>query len=211
MREVHHGDGLAFLREHALGSEHAVVTSLPDVSELDLDLSAWRSWFIDTAELVCRSTHDEAVVIFYQTDIKRDGRWVDKGHLLHVAADASGLHCLFHKIVCRTVPGRTTFGRPAYGHWMAFAKRLRFEPGKSTADVLPELGEMTWSRAMPMSAAKASCAFIQKHTPCDIVVDPFCGRGTILAVANAAGLGAIGVEISKKRAKKARALRVARD
>jgi tRNA G10 N-methylase Trm11 len=37
-------------------------------------------------------------------------------------------------------------------------------------------------------------------------VDPFCGRGTILAVANHCGLDAVGVEISRKRARKARRL-----
>jgi tRNA G10 N-methylase Trm11 len=41
------------------------------------------------------------------------------------------------------------------------------------------------------------------------VVDPFCGLGTILAVANEHGLDAIGVELSSKRARKARRLTTA--
>jgi tRNA G10 N-methylase Trm11 len=39
-----------------------------------------------------------------------------------------------------------------------------------------------------------------------VVVDPFCGHGTILAVANEHGLDAVGVELSAKRARKARRL-----
>jgi tRNA/tmRNA/rRNA uracil-C5-methylase (TrmA/RlmC/RlmD family) len=39
-----------------------------------------------------------------------------------------------------------------------------------------------------------------------VVVDPFCGVGTVLAVANTLGLGAIGVERNRKRAEEARAL-----
>jgi tRNA G10 N-methylase Trm11 len=40
------------------------------------------------------------------------------------------------------------------------------------------------------------------------VVDPFCGLGSALAVANALGMDAIGVELSRKRAEKARELKV---
>jgi hypothetical protein len=39
-----------------------------------------------------------------------------------------------------------------------------------------------------------------------VVVDPFCGVGTVLAVANAHGLDALGVEKHRKRAEQARAL-----
>lgn len=206
-REVHHGDGIAWLREHELGREHAVVTSLPDLSELPaLDLDAWRRWFVETVTLIGTCLHPDAVAIFYQTSIKRDGRWIDKAYLVQQGAEAAGLSCLWHKIVCRKAPGKTTFGRPAYGHWLAFSARLELEPGASTPDVLADLGHMTWSRAMPMTAAGGSCVFLKTHTPCRTVVDPFCGRGTILAVANEHGLDAIGVELSKKRARKARGL-----
>jgi tRNA G10 N-methylase Trm11 len=40
------------------------------------------------------------------------------------------------------------------------------------------------------------------------VVDPFCGHGSVLAAANAHGLSAIGVELSRRRAAKARTLEV---
>jgi tRNA G10 N-methylase Trm11 len=39
-----------------------------------------------------------------------------------------------------------------------------------------------------------------------VVVDPFCGVGTVLAAANALGLDALGVEKNRKRAEEARAL-----
>jgi tRNA G10 N-methylase Trm11 len=38
------------------------------------------------------------------------------------------------------------------------------------------------------------------------IVDPFCGMGSVLAVANAHGLAAIGVEKSRRRAARARKL-----
>lgn len=204
---MHHGDGPAWLRQQALTPAHAIVTSMPDVSELpELGLQGWRQWFIDTAALCCAAVHDDAVAIFYQTDVKRDGQWVDKAHLVHRGAETAGAACLWHKIVCRVPPGTTTFGRPAYGHFMAFSRGLRLDPGRSTPDVLAELGTMIWSRAMPMTACVAACRFLLDATACRVVVDPFCGRGTILAVANAHGLDAVGVEASAKRVKKARAL-----
>jgi tRNA G10 N-methylase Trm11 len=39
------------------------------------------------------------------------------------------------------------------------------------------------------------------------VVDPFCGWGTALAVANALGMPAIGVDLSARMSRRARALR----
>ncbi|MBL4685668.1 MAG: SAM-dependent methyltransferase [Nannocystaceae bacterium] len=203
-RDVHHGDGIAWLREARLGPEHAIVTSVPDLSEMQpMGLQAWRDLAVEITRLACLRAAPQAVVILYQTDIKVDGRTIDKSYLAMRGAEEAGVHCLWHKVVCRTQPGNTTFGRPAFGHWMAFSRELRLAPDASTPDVLPELGVMTWARAMPMSAARATCEFLLAHTECRVVVDPFCGLGTILAVANEYGLDAIGVELSAKRARKA--------
>jgi hypothetical protein len=206
-REVHEGDGIAWLKAAQLGPEHAIVTSVPDLSEMQpLGLQAWRELASDITELACTKVADAAVVVMYQTDIKVDGRTIDKAYLAQRGAERAGVHCLWHKVVCRTAPGNVTYARPAYGHWLAFSRSLRLPAQRSTADVLPELGTMTWARAMPMSAAVATCRFLVEHTACRIVVDPFCGHGTILAVANEHGLDAVGVELSAKRARKARRL-----
>lgn len=209
-RVVHHGDGLAFLREK-LPSDHAIVTSLPDHSELPLlGLEGWRRWFKDAAELACRQVADDAVAIFYQTDVKFEGRWIDKAYLVSRGAEAAGSATLWHKVVCRVQPGATTFGRPAYAHMLCFSRGLRLATGRSSPDVLPGLGAMPWPRAMGVEACNAVCRFLIADTACRTVVDPFCGHGTMLAVANAHGLDAVGVELSAKRAEKARRLVVAR-
>jgi len=208
-RVVHHGDGLAFLARAPLPADHAIITSLPDHSELPaLGIDGWRRWFVDTVALACRAVADDAVAVFYQTDVKHDGRWIDKGHLVLCGADAAGSHALFHKIVCRVPPGTTTFGRPAYAHLIAVSRARRLSPGASTADVLPALGTMTWSRAMGSAACDAAVAFVAA-TGARVVVDPFCGLGSALVAANARGLDAIGVELSARRARKARAAKPA--
>ncbi|NVB85779.1 MAG: SAM-dependent methyltransferase [Kofleriaceae bacterium] len=203
-RVVHHGDGLEFLRRGRLPDDHAIITSLPDHSELPaLGFDGWRTWFSDTVALACDALADDAVAIFYQTDVKHDGRWVDKGHLVMRGLDAANSHVLWHKIVCRVPPGTTTFGRPAYAHMICASRERRLSPGASTPDVLPALGTMSWSRAMGGAACEAAIQFVAS-IGVRTVVDPFCGLGSILAAANAHGLAAIGVELSRRRAAGAR-------
>lgn len=208
-RTVHHADGLAWLRENRLAADHAIVTSLPDTSEVPkLGFDGWKGWFTSAAERVCRSVADDSVAIFYQTDIKHDGRWVDKAYLVSRGAEAAGSSLLWHKVVCRIAPGNTSFGRPAFAHLLCFSRELRLSAAQSSPDVLPGLGGMPWPRAMGTAACEAVCTFLIAHTAARTVVDPFCGHGTMLAVANRRGLAAIGVELSAKRAEKARLLQV---
>jgi hypothetical protein len=205
-RIVHQTDAVAWLQGSQLPADHALVTSLPDSSELSMSFEQWESWFAQTAELVCRSAAPEAVAIFFQTDVKREGLWVDKSFLVQQGARAAGARLLFHKIVCRAPAGVTTFGRPAYAHLLAFSQALRLSPAQSSADVLPTLGKMSWARAMGSDACNATCRFLLEHTACRTVVAPFCGVGSMLAAANAHGMDAIGVERSPKRAARARTL-----
>jgi hypothetical protein len=206
-RVVHQGDGVAWLARAPLPPDHAVVTSLPDLSEMrGLDAPSWRRWFIDAAALACAQVADESVAVFFQTDVKRDGRWVDKGLLVSLGAEAAGSHLLWHKVVCRAPPGTITPGRPSFAHLLCFSRALRLDPARSSADVLPRLGEMPWARAMGVEACAATCRFLLAETGARTVVDPFCGVGTMLAVANAHGLDAVGVELSARRAEQARGL-----
>lgn len=208
-REVITGDGIAWLRGARLGPESAIVTSLPDSSEVPgLGFDGWRAWFIETSALICSTVDAGGVAVFYQTDVKREGTWVDKGFLVSLGAERAGAACLWHKVVCRAPPGTITFGRPAWAHVLCFSRALRLEKGQSSADVIGRLGEMTWARAMGVEACDAIATFLVKHTATRRVIDPFCGVGTMLAAANEHGLDAIGVELSARRAEKARSLKL---
>lgn len=48
--------------------------------------------------------------------------------------------------------------------------------------------------------------FLRDVAKATCVVDPFCGHGTALAMGNALGMSAIGVEISRRRCKRAERL-----
>jgi hypothetical protein len=109
---VHTAEALAWLAQHPLPARAAVFTSLPDAVELTRSARAgWESWFVSAAAAVLRATPDDGAAVFFQTDVKRDGRWIDKGFLVHWAAREAGVPLVWHKIVCRAPAGRATFGR----------------------------------------------------------------------------------------------------
>jgi hypothetical protein len=208
-RTVHTADAMAWLAENVLPEQAAVLTSLPDVAEFrHRDLLRWRPWFLAAVERVVQSTPRRSAAIFYQTDVKHDGRWLDKSTLVQQAATAAGAGLLWHKIVCRAPAGTTTFARPGYAHLSCFAVELRDTSERATPDVLPELGAMTWARAIGLTAARFAVEWLRDHTGATTIVDPFCGVGTVLAVANGMGLDAIGIESNPGRAQRARELAV---
>jgi tRNA G10 N-methylase Trm11 len=61
---------------------------------------------------------------------------------------------------------------------------------------------------MGVKACVDACHFVQAETSTRTVVDPFCGWGTVLAVANALGLDAVGVDIAPRMCGRARKLRI---
>jgi hypothetical protein len=206
-RTIVQGEALAWLSENAAEPGASVVTSMPDVSErAELGFDGWREWFVLAARRVIAWTPPSGVSIFFQSDIRYEGTLVDKSHLVLRAAEAEGALLLWHKIVCRRPPGTISFGRPTWSHMLCVAKERRPTPRRPGADVLPDAGFMPWSRAMGVLACRAACEYLAGEIGARVVVDPFCGRGTVLAVANAMGLDAIGVELSAKRCRAARAL-----
>ena len=103
------------------------------------------------------------------------------------------------------------FGRPSYSHMLCFSKNVRADLSKSTADVIPDLGEKTWVRGMGLEASLMASQFVKRHTSSHTLINPFCGEGSVLAAANHSGLNAVGIERSPKRCQKARNLLVAPD
>jgi len=205
MRKVYCEDALVWLKNHAPEKGESFLASLPDISEFPkYSLEAWKSWFVSTATLILEKTHEEGVTLFYQSDIKYEGTWVDKSFLIMKAAEMVKSNLLFHKIICRTKPGIVTFGRPAYSHLIAFSKEFKMNEGYGgMADVVADIGDKTWQRGMGLSACLGVAEFLVKKTKTQTLINPFCGEGSMLAAANALGLSAIGIERSPKRAEKA--------
>lgn len=199
-RTVVHAEALAWLTEHPAAAGTSVITSLPDVSEMPgRDFAIWRSWFIGAARTVLRWLPDDGVAIFFQSDIKVGGRWIDKAYLVQRAAEDEGANLVWHKIVCRHPPGTVAPGRPSFSHMLCFARTAGAQPVRPGPDVLADAGYMPWRRAMGEKACRVACRFLQDETPTRLVVDPFCGEGSVLAVANAFGFEALGVDLNARR------------
>lgn len=208
-RRVIEGDALPWLAAEVAPDGASVFTSLPDVSELpDLDLEAWRRWFVETVARVASWVPEGGAALFYQTDVRRRGLWVDKAHLVSCGVEKAGKEILWHKIVCReTVALATTKvsqGRAAYAHLLAAgAPELGGAAFRGGFPDVLEGGEARWSRGMGDAVCLQGCRFLQ-GLGTRVVVDPFCGQGAVLAAANALGMDALGVELSPRRCRAAR-------
>lgn len=206
-RQVLQAEAVSWLAETTAAPGTSVVTSLPDVSELpQLDLEGWRTWFADAARAVLRFVPDAGAAIFYQSDIRRGGVWIDKAYLVQRAAEREGKNLLFHKIVCREPADTPIRGRPGYAHLLCFSAASLVDQRSPLPDVLGAPGFMSWSKATGEAACRLACDFLLRHTTTRLVVDPFCGQGTVLAVANALGLDALGIDISARKCRAARRL-----
>lgn len=207
-RTVECADAIPWMQARGRIEGACAVTSLPDVSEVNLALPAWRAWFLSAVRLVIDAVPDESAAIFFQSDIKRDGEWIDKGALVTRAAEDAGARILFHKIVCRRPAGMLTPGRPGFTHLIAVSRAMKCPDVLPIPDVIADAGGQKWVRAMGVRAAAHAVRFAKEQVGAHVIFDPFCGVGTVLAVANALGLDALGVEKARKRAEQARALRV---
>jgi len=157
------------------------------------------------AQRVIRWVPDDGVAIFFQTDVRHRGVWVDKGYLVMRAAEDAGASLVWHKIACRKPAGTYSNGRATYAHLLCVSRAPR-PTTQMSPDVLPDAGRMPWSKAMGMNACRLACRYLREETDTRVVVDPFCGHGTALAVANAQGLDALGVDVSRRQCKAARRL-----
>lgn len=210
-REIHCAEAMAWMHARGKIEGASVVTSLPDVSEVGQALPAWRAWFLGAVTATLDFVPETSAALFFQSDIKHDGVWIDKGGMVIRAAEDAGARVLFHKIVCRRPPGMLTMGRPGFTHLIAVSRAMRCPEVLPIPDIIVDAGRAPWVRAMGIRAAAHAVRFARDQVGARVVVDPFCGVGTVPAVANALGLDAIGVELARKRAEQSRVLTVTAD
>jgi hypothetical protein len=197
-------DAIGWMQEKGRIEGACAVTSLPDVSEIGKTPPAWREWFVGAVRLVLDAVPANSAALFFQSDIKRDGGWIDKGALVIRAAEDAGARVLFHKIVCRRPPGMLTQARPGFTHLIAVSRAMKCPDILPIPDVISDAGRNLWVRGMGVRAAAHAVRFARDEVGAKLIFDPFCGVGTIPAVANALGLDALGIELAKKRCEQSR-------
>lgn len=210
LRTVWCGDALEWLEtQHKF--DGAVITSIPDLSELRWKSGDnYKSWFTNVASLILSKLTDTIFpAIFYSTDSKvvdANGvcsEWIDKSFLLHTAAKQQGFRLLWHKVA-----GMDRYGEDVNAtNRVTYAHVLCFTPTTTTYNLnsihfpdMFERGRVVWSRGMGLNATLYAVQFL-KTLGITKVIDPFCGRGTVLAAANFEGLQAVGVELNPKIAR----------
>ena len=228
-RVVYNTDALLYL-QHTPVLPGCPITSLPDVSETPFTLGQWKRWFIAAVASVVSRTPVDGLAIFYQTDVRSGGEWVSKSSLVIRGAEKAGGRMVWHKIVVQSSTGSVKGTKAAYAHLLCFSPKPLprsikaafvgdgeradesqpyMESASSlTADILTSRGAMTWKSAMGLLACDFACTYIRRNTRHRCIVDPFCGQGSVLAVANAQGMDAVGVDTNKRRCRFARQLDV---
>jgi predicted metal-dependent hydrolase len=203
--QIIQGDGLEWMRSHPAEPATSVITSMPDISELpELGFDGWRRWFIDAARAVLRWVPSAGSAIFYQSDVLHAGAWIDKSYLVMQAAEAEAAAIVWHKIVCRLPAGTKSWGRASYSHMLCLTRGPLRAPRAPSADVVASAGATSWTRGMGAAACEVACQHLRHESETRVVVDPFCGRGSALAVAHRMGFDVIGIELSAKRCRAAR-------
>ena len=207
MRTVFHDDGKAWLERQADGSLGNIMTGVPDLSETSFKTQQeYVEWFREIAAIMFRKTCPDGYVVFCQTDRRTGGVWLDKAGLISSTAQANGVQMRWHKIALRRNNLQAIDNiRPTYTHLLCFSKTGR--PGRATPDVVPA-SKAVYTGGLGLIATEVVVSFLKAQSPHSVLVDPFAGRGTFLAMANKYGMKAIGVDIIESQCEHARALRL---
>lgn len=200
-RTVICGDALEWLPKNK-GLE-CILTSLPEMEELDMNLKEYEVFFREASKLCLESVKEDGYCIFLQTDRKHNGL-LDKGYWITDVAYSLGFHTIWKKIAIRREVGKIDIFRPTFSTMYCFTKKGKV--GKAVPDIIMA-GDTTYTHAFGIDAV-GLCVDYVKGNGVKTVVDPFAGSGTTLAVANAKGLSAVGVELLKQYCEMAKKLTV---
>lgn len=235
-RTVICADAIDWLKKYDGKLPGSVYTSLPDISELpDMfpgtyleTVKAYKEWFTDTVSLICSKVKPTECVIFLQSDVRVvDVRpalvenrgmveeWIDKSSLcaegvrrFSCSPNGYPMQHMWHKICLVRALSTKSMGRPGFSHLVCFSGAS--QKYRATDFVPPDVferGVMVWPKGIGLNAGLIGVNFIHNMIKSSTLIDPFCGHGTVLALAEGVGMkNTIGVEISNKRCRKASVL-----
>lgn len=189
-REVICADALEWLKTNK--GHNIIITSLPDMEEVGMDIEQWKMWFKTACTSIQNSLDEKGIVFFYQTDRRFKGRIIDKKGLISESFNNAGFTNILSKVVLKQKVNTTNLFRPTYTNLFAFSKKTK--TGKATPDVI-ECGKMLYKNAMGFNAVECCINFLIQKKIEGVVVDPFCGMGSVLKIANKLGFDSLGVDV----------------
>lgn len=191
-------DGVEWLIKNE--QQPSFITSPPQWNETGQTYEQWLEWYKKTVRLIIDKTELNGYTIFYQTDRKYKGEWVSLCTHILEAAHQAGAKVIWHKIVLRRKPNTIDLFRPGYTHLICISKQG--SSTRATPDVF-ERGEMYYPNSMGIEACKRSMEFL-KAKGIKKVVDPFCGRGSVIVQAVKEGLNSFGIDFDAEQVVKAK-------
>lgn len=198
-REVITGDANEWFLKNP--GQRAIITSLPDMEEIGATYDEWIAWLESTIKnLIDALDQKKSIAFFYQTDRKYKGRIIDKKAIIASIFRAHGFQCVVSKIILKQKPGTVNLYRPTFTNLFAFSRNVK--SGRSTPDCI-FAGRMIYKNAMGFDACRLAVEFIRAKNITDTIVDPFCGRGSVLRIANDLGFNAVGVDIDRAQTERA--------
>lgn len=199
----------------------SVFTGIPDIKDIPLfnnmknstalqRTEDYLSWSTSLLDGLFRRLAIGQVAIFNVTDAKvmtTSGDivcWVDKSHLCSLSASKHQCNLLWHKIAINSEHHDSCSPyRPSYTHLLCYGKQMEYKLSQFRTPDVFDRGAMGWTKAIGLDACILGVAFLRDVVGTPLVIDPFCGHGTILAVANYFGLPSLGIEICVRRARQA--------
>src|SRR3990167_2420451 len=198
-RKIIWEDSAIFLKNN-VGKLDCIVTSSPDMSELPNigNVIEYKNQFMYWAKLCLKATKPSGYTIFCQTDRRHNGILICKHFLICKAAydllPTYGYNLLWHKLVLNQEVGTVCMFRPIFSNILCFSQDSKC--GKICTDAIYGGKKLFKDVGMGVDISDFLIKWV-KDQGITKVVDPFCGRGTLLLSCIKHGLNFTGIEINK--------------
>jgi DNA modification methylase len=203
MRDIICTDAIKWLSDQTDNSLDNIVSGIPDLAEMQLTLEEYIIFFKKAVDLIFKKTKSNGYVVLIQTDRKHNKQWLDKSSIINKIAEDNNIPLRWHKIILNRKVGSIHLQRPTYSHFLCFSKDNG--PGNNIPDVI--LGDKKlYKNATYLNVAEMAIKFILLYSRNKMVVDPFVGQGTIVAMANKYKMNSIGIDIDNNQCEKSRKL-----
>jgi hypothetical protein len=179
------GDSLTILSKQDLEPMN-IFTGMPDNTEMNLDYKQYEEYRNKILPRIFELGKDN-ILLFTQTDKKAtyEGEWFDKISIIYKYARIYSLKLIFHNIALYTHED----GFPQYQHYLCFSNKLQPQKNRLLLG-----GDKLYKNGTPFGIILDALKFLTK-SDCKAVLDPFCGKGTNLALANLFGICGVGIDI----------------
>lgn len=184
-----------------------IFTGMPDNTEMKLDYKQYGEYRKKILKNIFELGKDN-ILVFTQTDKKATsmGIWYDKISSIYEAANEFKVKLIFHKI--GLYHNEDTF--PDYQHYICFSNIINTNTNINNSVMLA--GDKLYKNGTPFNIImNALMLFKNNNSNNNNVLDPFCGRGTNLALANLIGMNAIGIDIDPVQCEYSRNLNIEKD